>query len=149
MQAIYVSNIQKCWREGLGTFDVRKLWELTENEETRTISINDVKHNLNKEMWSLLEGVPPEELEGKEETFISPNEILENPELSPFIMDKINSADTKYAILVYDDGKDLDVLDGLHRLSKLVNNQEKTVKVKYVTSEMLRKSNIFLTNNLT
>ena len=29
-------------------------------------------------------------------------------------MDKINNANTKYPILVYDDGKNLDVLDGLH-----------------------------------
>ena len=57
-------------------------------------------------------------------------------------MYKINNADTKYPILVYKDGKDLDVLDGLHRLSKLVKNKRKTVKIKYITSEMLRKAEI-------
>ena len=75
--------IQKCWRE-YGIFNVRKLWKLTDNEETRRIPIEDVKHNLNKKHWFLL--------------------------------------------------------DGLHRLSKLVKNKRKTIKIKYITSEMLRKA---------
>ena len=133
--------IQKCWREH-GIYNVQKLWKLTDNEKTIRIPIEDVKHNLNKKHWSLLEGVPPNELKGKKEKFVSPNQILKNPKLSPFIMDKINNADTKYSILVYKDGKNLDVLDGLHRLSKLVKNKRKTIKIKYITSEMLRKAEI-------
>ena len=44
----------------------------------------------------------PKELKGKKEKFVSPNQILKNPKLSPFIMYKINNADTKYPILVLD-----------------------------------------------
>jgi len=133
--------IQKCWREH-GIYNVQKLWKLTDNEETIRIPIEDVKHNLNKKYWSLLEGVQPNELKGKKEKFVSPIQILKNPKLSPYIKDKINNANTKYPILVYKDGKNLDVLDGLHRLSKLIKNKRKTVKIKYITSEMLRKAEI-------
>ena len=47
--------IQKCWREH-GIYNVQKLWKLTDNEKTIRILIEDVKHNLNKKHWSLLEG---------------------------------------------------------------------------------------------
>ena len=57
-------------------------------------------------------------------------------------MDKINNADTKYPILVFKDGNDLDVLDGLHRLSKLFKNKRKTVVVKFLTPEILKKAKI-------
>ena len=101
---IYIIRlIQKCWREH-GIYNVQKLWKLTDNEETIRIPIKDVKHNLNKKYWSLLEGVPPNELKGKKEKFVSPIQILKNPKLSPYIIDKINNADTKYPILVFKDG---------------------------------------------
>ena len=57
-------GIQICWRKH-GVYNVRKLWKLTDNEKTRRIPIEDVKHNLNKKYWFLLEGVPPKELKGK------------------------------------------------------------------------------------
>lgn len=62
--------------------------------------------------------------------------------MSPHDAIKIINADLLYPIIIYDDNGDLDVLDGLHRLAKSVILGRKTIKVKYISNDILLKCKI-------
>ena len=133
------------WRDH-GTYDVNKLWNKTKNIKTNRIYLDKIIHNLDKDLWTII-------VDGKPK-YITPNQVIKNPHISPLDFNKINNADLQYPIIIYDqnlkssassasrDSSDLDVLDGLHRLAKAVILKHKTIKVKYVTTDILQKCKI-------
>ena len=122
------------WRY-YGTFAVQKMWEVTKREPDMIMSISDLKHNLDKDYWTLYD-------ENKKETYVAPNQVLANPALNPVDYQKILEADLSYSIIVYKDGDDLDVIDGLHRLAKTIHLKKDVISVKMVTREMVEKGRI-------
>jgi len=136
------------WRDH-GTYDVNKLWNKTKNIKTNRIYIDKVIHNLDKDLWTII-------VDGKPK-YITPNQVIKNPSISPLDFNKINNADLQFPIIIYvhnmdssssssssasRDKSDLDILDGLHRLAKAVILKHKTIKVKYVTTDILQKCRV-------
>ena len=66
------------------------------------------------------------------------NAAEKNTEMGKKSIDYVNA----YKIIIYDDNGDLDVLDGLHRLSKSVILKRKTINVKYISNDILLKCKI-------
>jgi hypothetical protein len=128
-----MKEISQVWRHH-GIYNVEILWKLTNKLNTKKININKLTHNLNKVLWTIV---------GKKRNkYITPNQVINDPFLSPNDYCKILNAELKYPIIIYDDDGDLDVLDGLHRLCKAYLLGYKTIKIKYVTMELLNKSKI-------
>lgn len=121
------------WRDH-GTYDVKKLWNKTKDIKTHKIYLNKIIHNLDKDLWTIFIN--------KKAKYITPNEVIKNPYLSPYDFCKIMDADLSYPIIIYDDNGDLDVLDGLHRLAKSIILKRKTINVKYVSNDILLKCKI-------
>lgn len=128
-----MKNIQKVWREH-GKYNVNELWKKTKNIKTKRIYLDKIKHNLDKDLWTILKN-------GKEK-YITPNQVIKNPHLSPQDAMKIINADLSYPIIIYNDNGDLDILDGLHRLVKSLVLGRKTIKVKYISNDILLKCKI-------
>lgn len=128
--------VQIAWRDH-GIYNVKKLWKHTNNEKIHTVDMSKLKHNLNKDLWTVF-------VKGKKK-YITPMQVIKNPKISPVDSEKIKEADTKYPILVYDDKGDMDILDGLHRLAKLYLLGKKRAKIRYITDDILDKARI--TNN--
>jgi len=124
------------WRDH-GTYDVKKLWKKSNNLKTNRLYLDKLKHNLDKDYWTILIN--------KKEVYITPNQVLSNPLISPIDYQKIEDADLSYPIIVYNDNGDLDILDGLHRLAKSVMLGRKTIKVKMVSNDILSKCKIEIT----
>ena len=123
-----MKQIQKVWRDH-GMYDVNKLWKKTKNIKINRIYLDKIKHNLDKELWTIF-------IKGKKK-YITPNQVIKNPWISPLDFCKIENADLSYPIIIYDDNGDLDVLDGLHRLAKSVILKRKTINVKYISNDIL------------
>ncbi len=128
-----MKQLQKVWREH-GTYDVNKLWNKTQNIKTNRIYLDKIIHNLDKVLWTIF-------IKGKEK-YVTPNQVIKNPYVSPNDFCKIINADLSYPIIIYDDNGDLDVLDGLHRLAKSVLLKRKTINVKYISNDILLKCKI-------
>lgn len=126
---------QIVWRSH-GKYDVEKIWKQTEKIKPKRIQIDKLKHNLDKDNWTV-------KIKGKNK-YVTPNQVIANPYTSPNDFCKIIQADLSYPIIVYMDdiSGDLDVLDGLHRLSLATILGRKTINVKYVCMEILEKTKI-------
>jgi len=124
------------WR-GRNVYDVRKLWELTKNIPEIDIDIRVLKHNLDKDYWTVIDKIT-----GKE-NYVTPNQVIQNQKISPEDYRKILEANLSYAVIIHiDSDNELDILDGLHRLSKVVMNKHTTIKAKILTDEILSKARI-------
>lgn len=125
--------MNQVWRDH-GKYSVNKLWDKTKHVATRRINLDKVRQNLDKDFWTVFVNKKP--------TYITPNQVIKNPYVSPHDFCKIMNADLSYPIIVYDDHGDLDILDGLHRLAKSVILKRKTINVKFVTEDILSKCKI-------
>ena len=128
-----MKQVQKVFRDH-GTYDVNKLWNKTKNIKTNRIYLDKIIHNLDIDLWTTF-------VNGKEK-YITPKQVIKNPYVSPQDFCKIINADLSYPIIIYEDNGYLDVLDGLHRLAKSVILKRKTIKVKYVSNDILLKCKI-------
>lgn len=124
---------QIVWRDH-GTYDVKKLWKLSSKLKTKRLSLNKLKHNLDKDYWTVIDK--------NKERFVTPNQVIKDPYKSHVHFFKMMEADLSYPIIVYDDNGDLDVLDGLHRLSKAKVEKRKTINVKIINDEILAKAKV-------
>lgn len=106
--------------------DNQKLWNLD-------VPVEDM--NVDKLLWIL--DVPFwEDEEGN--IVITPNEVINNLDNYPKHRDRIQSADTSHPldIMKNKNGQWL-TLDGLHRLVKLILDNESTVKVRKIPPEII------------
>lgn len=125
-----MKKIQIVWRDH-GTYDVTKLWSQTKNAKIYKIRLREIRHNLDKKLWTIIKN--------SKEKYITPNQVIKNPYVSPNDFCKIINANLSYPIIIHDNNGDLDVLDGLHRLAKTVILKQKTINVKYATNNNLLK----------
>lgn len=127
---------------------MRKDWDLLP-EEIREHGLDF--HWDNQKVWNL--EIPTEEIDIEEIKWmlefnfwwkdnlgntISPNEVLENLDLYPDHKDRILRADTSYPLDIMQNkhGRWL-TLDGLHRLVKIIINNENKVKVRKISREFI------------
>jgi len=126
-------KLEIAWRDH-GIYNIKKIWKITERLKPYRININKLTHNLDKDLWTVI---------GKKRNkYITPNQLMKNPFLSPIDYCKILNANLQYPIIVYQDKDDLDILDGLHRLCKIYMLDKRTIKVKYITKDLLDKARI-------
>ena len=114
---------------GSKVYSEKKLWHITEDEPVYIIPFGMLSHNLDLDRWTIY-------VDGREK-YITPNEVLADPSVSPEDYKKIIFADLKYPILVCNDDGFLDILDGLHRLALLAMQGAPEVNIKFVTKPML------------
>ena len=127
---------------------MRKDWYLLP-EETREHGLDF--HWDNQKVWKL--DIPTEEMDIKEIKWImeinfwwkddmgntiSPNEVLANLDMYPDHKDRILYADTSYPLDIMKNrhGRWL-TLDGLHRLAKLIINNETKIIVRKISRELI------------
>ena len=112
------------WRPH-GVYDVRKLWAVANKLHTTQIEISTLMGNLQKETW--VSSLHPYAV-------ITPQQVLDDPELSPGDAKRIINADMTFPLIVHG----TDVLDGKHRLARAVLLGYTTIGCKMVNDKMLR-----------
>jgi len=90
------------------------------------IEVKKLLHNMDYKCW----GNP----EIKE--LYSPHEVLNNPKKYKKDYDRILGADLSYPIIV---SNEMNVIDGMHRLSKAYLENKKTIKVHKFNKTMMKK----------
>ncbi len=109
------------------------LWEFVNNKKTKEYNIEDVKHWVYTPCWSFnLNNI---------ECFYSIYQVLAQKGKFKEDMKRIKKADTSYPIIVIEDKFDKygTILDGNHRFAKLIMNNSKKVKIKFITQKELQK----------
>lgn len=127
-------NKQAAFRE-YGSFDINKLIDLTKNQKVEYFPIGELNHNLKKKLWS------DKDKENTEHSF-SPNEVMNKPSISKLHYKNIKDANLEYPILIYKDGKEWDILDGLHRLAKANMLFHKVIAARVLTPKVLSKAKL-------
>ena len=114
------------------------LWEFVKNKKTKEYNMEDVKHWVYTPCWSF-------ELNNTE-CFYSIYQVLLQKGKFKEDMKRIKKADTSYPIIVIEDKFDKygNILDGNHRFAKLIMNNSKKVKIKFITQKELHKLKIKL-----
>ena len=121
------------WR-GSKVYSEEKLWQLTGNDPVYTVPFHMLSKNLDLHRWTVY-------VNGHKQ-YVTPNEVLNDPAISPKDFKGIVTADLEYPILVYNDNGFLDVLDGLHRLALLARRRAPEVHIRFVTRAMLDKATV-------
>jgi hypothetical protein len=109
------------------------LWKYVENKKTKEYNMKDVKHWVYKPCWSYNKN--------NDECFYSIYQVLLQKERFKTDMKRINSADISYPLIVIEDEFDSygSILDGNHRFAKLILNNAKKIKIKFITMKELNK----------
>lgn len=124
------------WREDV-VYDIEKLWELTNDLIPQKILVNKLIYMLNELLWSDAEGTDLP-APGND---ISPMQVMQNPSLSKYHTDMIKEADLSYPILLLiTTNGTLDVIDGLHRLSKAYMMRKKYISGVIIPDDILSKA---------
>ncbi len=107
--------------------DEPKLWVM--DIPVEKITIAEIEYNLD---------IPYLEKEGTDDWNLTPRMLIENLDKEPSHAKDMNKADLKYPIDIYfHDGKWI-ILDGVHRFTKAVRLNHKTIKVRKVSDEIAR-----------
>jgi hypothetical protein len=127
----------KTWRE-IGTetitVDVNKLWAMSKDLPIHQFSTRAFFWILDEDFWE-----DPRDYTKS----ITPKQVMKNPELYPEHMKRINHANyKKYPLMVRWDGNNWDVLDGLHRLVKAIQDKEEHIPVRVIPDDMFYKAEI-------
>ncbi len=109
------------------------LWEFVKNKKSHEYNIQDVKHWVYTPCWSF-------NLDNTE-YFYSIYQVLCQKGKFKEDMKRIKKSDTSYPIIVIEDKFDKygSILDGNHRFAKLIMNNNKKVKFKFITKKELQK----------
>jgi hypothetical protein len=129
--------------EKFGIIDIEKLWEITKDSPSFEIESSKLWFMLDLAIWSSWEGKrhPTEP-----EQDLAPRQVLEHPELSSYHWKAIQKADLRYPILVFwPENKrwPIDVLDGLHRLSKVFLQKGDTIRIKKVNQTEIQQARCY------
>jgi disulfide oxidoreductase YuzD len=93
------------------------------------ITVNDLSHNMMFKGWGNF----------KTKHVYSPNDVLDNPLQYKDEINRINTSDLKYPIIVYNGN----IVDGMHRLSKSILTNQTRIKAYVFDKELMTK---FLVN---
>lgn len=96
------------------------------NPRTKKINIKQLEHLMNEHPWP--------------HTKYTPNQILNNPDLSIDDYKRIKKADLDYPILLDKDGK---IKDGYHRLAKAFLKGHKTIDAHVFDKKLMEKFKLF------
>ena len=109
------------------------LWNFVENKKTEEYNIKDVKHWVYSPCWSYNIN--------NTECFYSIYQVLMQKNKFKKDMKRIKNADISYPLIVIEDDFDTygSILDGNHRFAKLIINNNKKVKFKYISKKELDK----------
>lgn len=109
------------------------LWKYVENKKMEEYNIKDVKHWVYAPCWSYNIN--------NTECFYSIYQVLMQKGKFKEDMNRIKKADTSYPLIVIEDEYDIygGILDGNHRFAKLIMNNCKKVKFKYISKKELDK----------
>lgn len=119
-------------------YDQEELWKYVENKKTEEYDMKDVKHWVYAPCWSY-------EINNTL-CFYSIYQVLMQKGKFKNDMKRIKKADTSYPLIVIDNEFDNygGILDGNHRFAKLIINNSKKVKYKFITRKELEKFRIKL-----
>lgn len=107
--------------------DNEKLWALPISAEK--MEIKELEWMMNIPFWE----------DDKGDIVITPNDVLKDPNKFPDHTKLIDNCDASYPVHITKNNLDeWIILDGLHRLAKLVREGKKEVMVKKVTMEQVR-----------
>jgi hypothetical protein len=112
-------------------YSVKKLWKVTRNNKIRDVNASSLFKFLTQKSWSY---------RISHEHDYSPMEIIKNPKLSPLHANRIKTADIKFPILLHNDGNEIKIIDGLHRLARAYIDKTKVVRTRNVTKKQLKKA---------
>lgn len=109
------------------------LWEFVKNKKTHEYNIQDVKHWVYTPCWSFNLN--------NTEYFYSIYQVLCQKGKFKDDIKRIKKSNTSYPIIVIEDKFDKygSILDGNHRFAKLIMNNNKKVKFKFITKKELQK----------
>ena len=109
-------------------WDVNEVWELEGKIERR--NIKDLKWHLEKPFWS--------SVRGKGMMFdLKPGEVLAKPEKHLYHSTRIKDADVSYPVcLTMYEGREI-IIDGIHRLAKLVSENIEIIEVKVISEKSI------------
>lgn len=106
--------------------DNEKLWALPITAEE--MDIEELRWMMDIPFWE----------DGNGDIMVKPQDVLENPQKFPEHTDLIDKCDTSFPIHITKNKLDeWIILDGLHRLARLVRDGKKTTMVKKVTGEQI------------
>jgi hypothetical protein len=132
------------WRDDV-IYDIEKLWTLTNEMKAVEVEIDQLTWVMEVDHWSDLDGVHGKDITDesiKNEKYISANDVLKNPLIYLHHFDLISFADLSYPILLIKLPNDkLDVIDGIHRLSKAYVQKQKTISAIVVPQKNTARSN--------
>ena len=101
----------------------------------RELPLPIVQINLEKLLWHFV--MPVWEKDGTDDWNLTPQEVINKEVKTSTHQDKVQAADTSYPIIVTEYNSRLVILDGVHRLTKVFMNGEKTINAKIIPSEYL------------
>ncbi len=108
-------------------WDNKKIWALDLPSETAFV--NDWVWHLNLPFWSTIPKQPLFNLK--------PSEVLEYPEKYVYHSERIRSADTSYPIETFFINDRWVILDGIHRLARLVQEGVLELRIRRVPGAIL------------
>lgn len=106
-----------------------KLWAT--NIPVEDIDITELEHNLD---------IPYLEQEDTDDWNLTPRMLILNFEKEKSHAEKVKKADLKYPIEIYNHKGNWIILDGVHRFIKAVQLGHKTIQVRKVSEEVVRKT---------
>lgn len=112
-------------------YSVELIWEITKNSEIKTLRVGDLIHNLDICGWHI---------NTKENIMISPQQFIKNPSLYPYHKKLMDDANVIFPLIVYRYNDKWLIVDGMHRLCKLMLANETNIYVKEITTELLDKT---------
>ncbi|MFH1315850.1 MAG: hypothetical protein ABIH67_05665 [Candidatus Uhrbacteria bacterium] len=105
--------------------DEPKLWAV--DIPIEEIPISEIKYNLD---------IPYLEQEGTNDWNLTPRMLIENFNKEFFHANKVNEADLKYPIEIYLHKGKWIILDGVHRFTKAIRLEHKTIKIRRVSEKI-------------
>jgi hypothetical protein len=112
-------------------YSVDALWKISKNNKVRDIPMQELVSMLKHKRWSYDADKPT----------YSPQDILDNPNLSSKHYSRITNADLSYPLLLFrkSNGESL-IIDGLHRLAKAASQNHETIKTRWITARQLQRA---------
>ena len=109
------------------------LWKYVENKKIQEYDMKDVKHWIYAPCWSY-------NLDNTDCFYSIYQALIQKKKFKDYIK-RIKKADTSYPLIVVEDEFDSygSILDGNHRFAKLIMNNSKKVKFKYISKKELDK----------
>ena len=105
--------------------DEPRLWKI--DIPVEEISILELDYNLD---------IPYLEKEGTDDWNLTPRMLIKNFKKEAFHAKKVNDADLKYPIEIYNHKGKWIILDGIHRFIKAMRLGHKKIKVRRVSNEI-------------